>query len=788
MLNTSSEWEQAIINDNRRFLNRAQIISPNGSGDWQITVNSDRIMQGGAQFSNGTTSVGNFDIGATVIGKYTLLLQNYNDQFTNYLFEGATVIAYVGLELESGTEWIRKGTYIVNDAKFSNGIVTLTCYDNLNKFARNIPNGFVTSPITLGELSRRICSYCGVVLATNNLEMKNYMISSIGEQITFLDAIGFIAQIEGAFARCNPLGQLEIAWYDEINDGAGGLDGGTFDFIEGNTSYHDGDVADGGSFNPWNVGFEFDAGDFIDMSKFWVIVSYTSSNIDIEDVVPTGIQIEHTNGDEPYEILAGSEGYIISITNNEFITKDTASSVANHLKGKIAGMRFRPLRLSILGNPAMEAGDNAYVVDRKGRAIQCLLTNIDYTIGNKATISCDAMSATRNSADRNSAMTRAIVQARKNTADMISVYDLAMQQLTSLMSLGMGLFPSRETLEDGSTIFYMHNKPLLDDSMTIWKMTADAFAVSTDGGHTWNAGIDSSGNVLVNVLSAIGINFDWARGGTLTLGGENDSHGVLNVLNRNGALTTILGAYGLLFYDDQGILKSSANHYGYNFYNGDTQIGALGTVRINHVTAGDINTLGVNLAYGDNMFNITTTPFDDSPYTRILAFIYSPRDNMYSARGFHFYDDINMHGWSITNTSDERLKENIVDSGVSALDVVNDVKTYSYDWLVGDEKHEEVGFVAQQVESVTADLVEIDSSGMYSINETKMMRYLWKAVQELSEKVEVLEAKLEIQKKAKNPKRREWSPNASVDKIKFAKKYRESQTIISGGEQDGDTR
>ena len=38
------------------------------------------------------------------------------------------------------------------------------------------------------------------------------------------------------------------------------------------------------------------------------------------------------------------------------------------------------------------------------------------------------------------------------------------------------------------------------------------FAVSTDGGKTWNAGMDSSsGNAVVNVLSSIGINFDWAE-------------------------------------------------------------------------------------------------------------------------------------------------------------------------------------------------------------------------------------------------------------------------------------
>ena len=103
-----------------------------------------------------------------------------------------------------------------------------------------------------------------------------------------------------------------------------------------------------------------------------------------------------------------------------------------------------------------------------------------------------------------------------------------------MITQSFGVYKTEEKLEDGSTIFYMHNKPMLKGSDTIWKMTADAFAVSTDGGKTWNAGMDSKGNAVVNVLSAIGIRFDWAKGGTLTLGGEKNVNGVLRILNAYG--------------------------------------------------------------------------------------------------------------------------------------------------------------------------------------------------------------------------------------------------------------
>jgi hypothetical protein len=77
------------------------------------------------------------------------------------------------------------------------------------------------------------------------------------------------------------------------------------------------------------------------------------------------------------------------------------------------------------------------------------------------------------------------------------------------MAQSFGVFKTQEVLEDSSIVSYLHDAPTLEKSKTIWKMTRDAFAVSTDGGKTWNAGLDASGNVLVNVLSTIGIEASW---------------------------------------------------------------------------------------------------------------------------------------------------------------------------------------------------------------------------------------------------------------------------------------
>ena len=97
----------------------------------------------------------------------------------------------------------------------------------------------------------------------------------------------------------------------------------------------------------------------------------------------------------------------------------------------------------------------------------------------------------------------------KALGDKTAAYKIAEQQMTSLMAQAFGMFKTEEVLPDGSTVSYLHDKPQLANSTKIWKMTADGFSVSTNGGKTWNAGITSSGNALVNILSAIGIQASW---------------------------------------------------------------------------------------------------------------------------------------------------------------------------------------------------------------------------------------------------------------------------------------
>ena len=124
--------------------------------------------------------------------------------------------------------------------------------------------------------------------------------------------------------------------------------------------------------------------------------------------------------------------------------------------------------------------------------------------------------------------------------------------------------------------------------------------------------------------------------------------------------------------------------------------------------------------------------------------IYSPQyKQIFSDNGYMYFvwggggsDWIPMN----KEISDRRYKHNIQDSQVSALDVIENLKTYSYRKEY-DEKIEDIscGIMAQDVQKYVPEAFYENPDGAYSYNTFALVPYLIKAIQELNQKIEKLE-------------------------------------------------
>jgi len=105
---------------------------------------------------------------------------------------------------------------------------------------------------------------------------------------------------------------------------------------------------------------------------------------------------------------------------------------------------------------------------------------------------------------------------------------------------------------------------------------------------------------------------------------------------------------------------------------------------------------------------------------------------------------------TFNNISDERLKENIENSG-SAIQDIKDLKVRQYDWKDNIDTHKDFGFVAQELHSIIPEAVavgsdELDDNGKpkqsWGVDYSHIIPRLVKAVQEQQTKIETLEAEV----------------------------------------------
>lgn len=528
----------------------ADIVTASGE---KIPISDSELWANGFEVNDSTSSNGTFTIGALVAGKLKIKLNNIYEDYSKYDFDKASVTAYVSKSFSDGTsEKLKIGEYRVSETSYDGSLITLTCLDNINNFNREYDSS-LSYPTTAYEVVRDACIKCDVPFTMARFDNSDYTINEIpsdNQKLTYGQVIAYILQLSGLWGKCGHDGELLIGWYDMSQFDSQGYDGGTFSTKT--TPYSDGDNVDGGNFTDYSSGDSVDGGTFTEARNYHNVYTQKDLNVATDDVVITGVKVTVTSKEDKAKdvnTLAGKEGYVVSISDNPFIPADKAQTVANYIFKKIGGMRFRPLDATLLSNPLIESGDVALVTDRKQNTYSCFISNRTFTVGSGTKISCDAENASRNSADKFSNETKAVVQARKVAQAQLSVYDKQMQLLTQLMSQSLGLFKTEQVQEDGSIIYIMHNKADLNSSNIQWKMTANGMAVSNDYGKTWKAGIDKDGNAIFNIMSVIGINFDWAHGGTLTLGGENNVNGKQYVKDANGKTLVTLDNKGITLDD-----------------------------------------------------------------------------------------------------------------------------------------------------------------------------------------------------------------------------------------------
>lgn len=497
MRNTSSKYKE-LIKGVREFC--AKIIINYADGSSQTLTELQDFKQ--LKFVDESSSSSEFEIGAAVIGEALITLNNRTGKFDNKTFYGAHISAYTGILVDEKPELLEMGHYIV-DEPVSPGIsIALTAYDKMILLDKAyVPS--VTYPATLAQIAQDACVQCGVILESLQFPRSSYVVTTAPTDTTCREVMAAVAQLVGCYVKARPNGRIAITWYAD------------------------------------------------NVSR--TVTTLYSKTVCTDDVTITGITV--TSGETTAK--SGDDGYRLAISDNILLEEEKAQETADYLGNKLIGLTFRPLSVSCQSDPSIEAGDRIAVKDEKGNTYQTVVTSTTFAVLEAQKIACNAASPTVNGGQRLSETSKAIIASRKYTNEAIEYErterESAIEDLNKQLDESPGLYCTPQVQEDGSTIYYLHEKAELSDSLIVWKYTATAFGASTDGGKTYPYGFDVSGKAILDRIYVIGLDAKYIKTGTLDadivqiinlhLKDISDSAGVTLDVTLNGITADVSSKY-----------------------------------------------------------------------------------------------------------------------------------------------------------------------------------------------------------------------------------------------------
>lgn len=501
MINVSNTFKEKL-QDGEQVIEIVEITFADGT----TKTLENEIMIGNNDFSDCAES-SSFPVGATVCKTMRLELDNTEDQWKDYNFYQAKVHAYLKLQTsvaESASEsiWmddfyepildtdgnsivlsraasedryetIDKGVYTITTPEQYGEILSFTAMDDMYKTNAKYYSA-LTLPQPIMALVRDACESLNIPMGFSSMAHGNVIVTVLPDNMTFRQLIGWAAMLETANARIDNRGYLQ--------------------------------------FIKWNFG-AVENGSLVPLKLEDYVNSPTLSS---DDIVITGIRVKNKES----ESLFGTAGYVLELENN-LLSDSDLGTVAAWIGGNLVGAKFRNLQGDLLYNPLLEFGDMARSFDRNGNGYLTPITDVSSPLNGITTVKTQADDPIRNSSTYMSEATKALVEARQLVKDERTEREKAVERLANTLKESGGLYMTEDPQDDGSVIYYMHNKPTLEESDIVWKLTAEAIGISTDGGKTYPYGFTVTGEMITRLLYAEGINASYINAGALIVRDTN---------------------------------------------------------------------------------------------------------------------------------------------------------------------------------------------------------------------------------------------------------------------------
>lgn len=464
MIYVSSEFkEQMELRTD--FKEQAEVTFLDGT---KLSLTENDFTVSNNSMTDGAGSSG-LPLGAAIQRQIQIELMNDDDHLEKYDFVGATIRLYLTFwlpktkEQKERIEKIEYGYFTVTKPETYGQTVIVTAVDDMYRADKAFYSDLIF-PARASELFIEMCEHCGIQPGSTVFRNYDFVITEkpTGDNLTFRSVFGYLAMLAAGNARISRQGTLEILSY--------------------NFSVFDQEGA-----------------------QIQNLRNFSSLKFGTEDVVITGIRmkVKGKTSEEDQTFLCGQEGYLLEVENP--LATGQEQKLVDSIGERLIGVHLRDFSGDHVAYPLAEFMDPVYIEDRRGRKYPSVITDIDFTFCGITTLKNSAISAIRNGSKFASGASKTYEETRKLITEEREARDTAIENLTKKLESSSGLFCTKEEQPDGSIIYYMHDKATLADSMIVWKLTAEAIGISTDGGKTYPTGLDATGTAILDKIYTIGL-------------------------------------------------------------------------------------------------------------------------------------------------------------------------------------------------------------------------------------------------------------------------------------------
>lgn len=464
MIHVSSEFkEQMELRTD--FKEQAEVTFLDGT---KLSLTENDFTVSNNSLTDGAGSSG-LPLGAAIQRQIQIELMNDDDHLEKYDFVGATIRLYLTFwlpktkEQKERIEKIEYGYFTVTKPETYGQTVIVIAVDDMYRADKAFYSDLIF-PARASELFVEMCEHCGIQPGRTVFRNYDFVITEkpTGDNLTFRSVFGYLAMLAAGNARISRQGTLEILSYD---------------------------------FSVFNQ----------EGAQIQNLRNFSSLKFGTEDVVITGIRmkVKGKTAEENQTFLCGQEGYLLEVENP--LATGQEQKLIDSIGERLIGVHLRDFSGDHVAYPLAEFMDPVYIEDRRGRKYPSVITDIDFTFCGITTLKNSAISAIRNGSKFPSGASKTYEETRKLITKEREARDTAIENLAKKLESSSGLFCTKEEQPDGSIIYYMHDKATLADSMIVWKLTAEAIGISTDGGKTYPTGLDATGIAILEKIYTIGL-------------------------------------------------------------------------------------------------------------------------------------------------------------------------------------------------------------------------------------------------------------------------------------------